>query len=121
MLLGTNQPADGNPAIVIMSTCPDEPSAQTIAAALIEDKLAACVNIIAGVTSVYQWQGKIEQSHEQCLIIKTLKHNYAAVERSIQELHPYELPEVISVPISEGSEQYLSWIAQNVNPMKKEV
>ena len=98
----------------IITTCPDQSSARTIADALIQENLAACVNIISGVTSVYHWQGKIEQSQEQLLFIKTLQQHYALVEQCILKLHPYELPEVIAVPINDGSAAYLSWISEQV-------
>lgn len=110
-----------NQAIAILSTCPDQASAQSIASHLVENRLAACVNIINNVVSVYQWEGKTEQSQEVCLLIKTLAHQYQFVEKAILELHPYELPEIISVTINTGSNSYLNWIEQNVNSKTAEV
>jgi periplasmic divalent cation tolerance protein len=103
---------------IILSTCPNQEVAETIAHALIEEKLAACVNIVPGVTSVYEWKGKIEKSQEQLLIAKTTTSTYSAVENAILKRHPYELPEVISIPINNGLASYLSWIDDNVLSVK---
>lgn len=95
---------------IIFCTCPDQKTAEQIASLLVEQKLAACVNIIAGVTSVYEWQGKIETSQEQLLIIKSHADKYDAIENKIKTNHPYELPEIIAVPIDRGLPDYLQWI-----------
>ncbi|MDH5326299.1 MAG: divalent-cation tolerance protein CutA [Gammaproteobacteria bacterium] len=102
-----------SPTIAIITTCPDAKSAHVVADTLVKQNLAACVNIITGVTSVYRWQNQIEHSTEQLLLIKTVKANYTAVEQCILKVHPYELPEVISVPIDKGYAAYLSWIREN--------
>ncbi len=95
---------------IVLCTCPDEASAQRIAEHLVERRLAACVNLIAGVRSVYVWQGETETTSEVQLVIKTSVARYDAVERQIQQLHPYELPEIVAVPIMAGLEGYLEWI-----------
>ena len=95
---------------LILSTCPSKESAESIAMILVENKLAACVNIIPGLTSVYEWQGKIEKSQEHLLIAITRSTAFQAVETAILERHPYELPEIISVPIENGLRNYLDWI-----------
>ncbi len=105
---------------IILSTCPDISSARTIATALVEQGLAACVNIVPGIESVYQWQGQIEQSSELLLIIKTRTECYAALEQALLALHPYELPEVIAVPLTTGLPAYLSWIDANLKQINQE-
>lgn len=99
--------------LMVLCTVPDQSVAESIATAVVGDGLAACVNIIAGIGSVYRWQGKIEQATEQLLIIKTTRAAYARLEERIAQLHPYELPEIIAVPIETGLAQYLSWIDQS--------
>ncbi len=98
--------------LLILCTCPDQATAQNIANQLVDQALAACVNILPGLTSVYQWQGKREISQEHLLLIKTTDAAYPALERAITALHPYELPEVIAVPIAQGLTGYLQWIEQ---------
>jgi periplasmic divalent cation tolerance protein len=96
---------------LVLCTCPDQGSAQTIAEHLIEQKLAACVNILPGITSIYSWQGKRESAQELLLVIKTTKNIYNTLEKTITELHPYELPEIIAVNIENGNAGYLNWIS----------
>lgn len=99
---------------IVLSTCPDQDTARGIAAALVERGLAACVNVLPGLESVYIWRGQREVSSEVLLLIKTRADRYADIEQAIRELHPYELPEVVAVPISAGLPDYLSWIDQAV-------
>ena len=99
---------------IVLSTCPSQEVAQNIAAKLVEAKLAACVNIVPGLTSVYEWQGKIETDQEHLLIAKTAAAAYQAVENAILDSHPYELPEIISIPINNGLANYLSWIDDTI-------
>lgn len=95
---------------LVYCTCPDSKSADQIALALVEQSLAACVNRIPGVVSTYRWQGHVEQASEHLLMIKTSVAQFDALSRAILELHPYELPEIIAVPIQQGFEPYLKWI-----------
>jgi periplasmic divalent cation tolerance protein len=95
---------------IVLTTCPDESVAQQIASTLVSEKLAACVNIIPGLTSVYEWQGNIEQDNELLLLIKTRQALSDQLFDRIQALHPYELPEIITVPIEGGLPAYLDWI-----------
>ena len=95
---------------MVLTTCNSSETSSLIAETLISNKLAACVNIIKGVESVYQWQGKIEHDKEILLIIKTRESLFSQVEQTIQELHSYELPEIIAVPIKTGEKNYLNWI-----------
>ncbi|VFN08078.1 MAG: divalent cation tolerance protein, partial [Candidatus Kentron sp. G] len=85
-----------------------------IAAALVDDKLAACVNIASGIQSVYSWQGKVEQDSELLLIIKTHGERIPALQQAIHDRHPYEVPEIISLPIESGSDKYLAWLGDAV-------
>jgi periplasmic divalent cation tolerance protein len=102
-------PAD---TLMIFCTCPDLESADRIAGHLVDRELAACVNITGPVTSVYKWQGKRENAEERLLLIKTTRQRYAEAEKAILSLHPYELPEIIAVPIDQGLPGYLLWIDQ---------
>ena len=99
---------------IIFSTCPDFKIAEDLARALIEKKVAACVNILPSITSVYSWQGKVEMDQEVLLMIKTRRECFESVETLILELHPYELPELVSVSIDKALPEYLSWINENV-------
>lgn len=97
-------------ALIVITSTPDRDVALKIARALIERKLAACVNILAEVTSVYRWQGKLETAAEVPLMIKTRAAIYDDVEAVIKNLHPYELPEIVAVPIERGLPDFLEWI-----------
>ena len=88
-----------------------------LAGRLVEERLAACVNILAPCESVYRWQGKIESAQEITLLIKTLRAHYGKVEKTIRQCHPYELPEIIAVPITAGLPAYIEWLAaETINP-----
>lgn len=98
--------------LLIYSTCPDRQSAEQIADHLVELQLAACVSILPGVTSIYRWEGKRETSEEHLLLIKSTTAGYQRLEQAIQKLHPYELPEIIAVPVERGLTGYIDWINQ---------
>ena len=100
---------------LVLCTCPDQDSAQLIAEQLVDNSLAACVNILPGIISVYRWLGSREQAQEHLLIIKTTSQVYDRLEETIRELHPYELPEVIAVSIENGNIDYLNWVSDNIN------
>jgi periplasmic divalent cation tolerance protein len=95
---------------IILCTCPDFDTAHKIAHYLVTAKLAACINILPAVTSVYEWQGQIETAQEQLLLIKSCQSHYPSIEAEIKRLHPYELPEVIAIAIENGFPDYLKWI-----------
>ncbi|MCG6900852.1 MAG: divalent-cation tolerance protein CutA [Gammaproteobacteria bacterium] len=97
-----------------LCTVPDKGTAMRIAAALVAEQLAACVNIIPAVQSVYRWQGAVEQAEELLLLIKTSDTVWSQLQERILALHPYELPEIISVPIQDGHSNYLNWIINNL-------
>jgi len=99
-------------ALLVMTNCPDEAVANAIALALVEERLAACVNLLPRGQSVYRWRGAIESASEIPLLIKTAASRYAALEARIRALHPYELPEIVAVPITRGLPAYLDWLAE---------
>lgn len=103
-------------ALLVLTNLPDRASAETLAAALVEAGLAACVNILAPCRSVYRWQGVVEAADEVPLLIKTSSTRYAALEAAIRARHPYELPEVIAVPITQGLPDYLAWVDAETRP-----
>lgn len=96
--------------LIIHTTTPDLRIAEQIAHTLVASSLAACVQISAPITSYYRWAGTLEQSTEYRLVIKTVTSRYQEVEHCIQELHPYEVPEVIAIPAANGAPAYLQWI-----------
>ena len=105
-----------SPYLMVYSTCPDEGVAEHIAEALVSRQLAACVNIIPKIRSIYRWQGNIERDWEVLLLIKTRKAQFQALEASIIELHPYELPEIVAVSVETGLADYLRWIDSSLEP-----
>ena len=97
--------------LLILTNLPDQASAEALAAALVGERLAACVSLLAPCRSVYRWQGKMESAQEVPLLIKSTTERYPALEAAIRAHHPYELPEIIAVPIAHGLPEYLSWVA----------
>lgn len=97
--------------LLILTNCPDESVANAIALALVESGLAACVNILPRVESIYRWQGAVESASEIPLLIKSTAANYAALETTIRQRHPYEVPEIIALPITHGLPAYLNWVS----------
>jgi len=96
--------------IVILVTTKDKKEAQKIARALLEEKLIACANIISGVDSMFWWQGKIDSSKEVLLVLKSKKNNFNKISIAVKKSHSYQTPEIIALPIINGSEDYLKWI-----------
>lgn len=96
--------------IVVLCTCPDGDTAARLARGLVEQELAACVNIIDSVRSIYRWRGETTEDREALLVIKAPAGRYERIEQAIVDSHPYELPEIIAVPIERGFERYLQWI-----------
>ncbi len=101
--------------IVVYITVPDFDIGKNIAKTLVEEKLAACVNITSQINSIYFWQGNIEDDTEHLLIIKTRKDVFEKLENRVKELHPYTVPEIIAMPIVLGSKDYLNWIDETLN------
>lgn len=96
--------------LLVLSTCPDADTAQRLARTLVEDRLAACVSILGPVTSIYRWRGAVETAGEVLLLAKTRADRYAALEQAMRALHPYEVPEIVAVPIEQGLHDYLDWV-----------
>ena len=101
-------------ARVVLTTSGNREEAEKIANALVESEVAACVNIVGPITSVYRWEGKVERAEEFLLAVKTWEDAYERVEAAIRELHSYELPECIALRVEKGSEQYLEWVESSV-------
>jgi periplasmic divalent cation tolerance protein len=101
-------------ALLIFSTCPDEREAKRLAQTLVEEKLAACVNIIRGVESVYRWENNVETATECLLMIKTVPERLEALTDRLQAIHSYQVPEIIAVPIVGGADKYLAWLKAQV-------
>ena len=99
---------------IVLSTAGSEDEARKIARQLVERQLAACVNIVPGIESIYRWQGKVESSREWLLLIKTSAGQFPAVRDAVQELHSYDLPECISLNIEDGSTEYLDWLGESL-------
>lgn len=97
--------------LLVVTNLPDRGAAERLAEGLIAKRLAACVNILAPCRSVYRWQGEVQHDEEHPVLIKTTPARYAQLEAEIRSLHPYELPEIIAVPIERGLPGYLAWVA----------
>jgi periplasmic divalent cation tolerance protein len=100
--------------VFVMAANGDE--AGRIARALVEERLAACVNITGPVDSVYRWRGAVENASEYMLVIKTSTRHFAKLERRVRELHSYEVPEIVAVTLSAGSKPYVAWLAESTRP-----
>ncbi len=97
--------------LLILCTCPDLATAERIAETVVGERLAACANIVPGLTSIYRWHGQVQRDSELLLLIKTREAVYSLLEARIRELHAYQVPEIIALPIQTGSAAYLDWIA----------
>ena len=100
--------------IVVLSTCADPADAERIARALVEGRLAACVSIVPAIRSFYRWKGAIEDNGEVMMIIKSSRDLFAALRAELEKLHPYDVPEILALPVVEGAENYLNWIGANL-------
>ena len=99
---------------IVLTTAGSQSEARRIAEVLVERKLAACVNIISRVQSIYRWEGKTQETEEWLLVIKSMKDSFSKLKDAIKELHPYELPECLSLTVEEGSEEYLNWVKDSM-------
>ena len=100
--------------IVVLTTCAVESDAERMARALVDGRLAACVNVVPGVRSFYHWKGETQSSQEFLLIVKTSRDLFGALRAEMEKLHPYELPELLALPVVAGSENYLGWLHSNL-------
>jgi periplasmic divalent cation tolerance protein len=98
------------PIVLVLTTVPSDALGEEIATALVTERLAACVNVGAAMTSIYRWKGSVERETERQLVIKTTSDRVTAVQQRIKDLHPYELPEFVVIEVSGGSDEYLNWI-----------
>ena len=101
----------GKGAVVVLCTFPDVEQARAIAAELVERRLAACVNLLPGVESIYRWEGKVERAGEVLAVIKTTR--YPELEAALKELHPYEVPEILALPVAVGLAGYMRWLGES--------
>ena len=109
---------EATPYRIVLCTCPDMGTAEGIANQVVRSGLAACVNIVPGLKSVYLWKGAVEADDELLLLIKTTEARYQELEAAIREAHPYELPEIVCVPILAGLPGYLQWIQDATSPSR---
>jgi periplasmic divalent cation tolerance protein len=106
---------DPTPYVLVITTCADRDSAVALAGALVESRLAACVNVVDGVTSIYSWKGSVERDPECLLLVKTRRELFDRLREEVRLRHPYELPEVIAVPVQDGLSGYLRWIDESLD------
>ena len=102
--------------LLVLTNLPDRASAEKLAGTLVEQSLAACVNILAPCRSVYRWKGVLQHDDEHPVMVKTTRERYPALEAAIRAAHPYELPEIIAVPVTAGLPAYLQWVADETSP-----
>jgi len=98
--------------LIVLVTCPPD-RARQIATALVEERVAACVNVVPGLQSIYRWQGEVQSDGEALLIVKTAKDRFDALKQAVLKHHPYELPEVIAVAVDRGHAPYLEWVVES--------
>ncbi len=104
---------DQSRELIVFVTTPNNEEAVRLAEAFVSERLAACVNIVAPIQSVYRWEGKVTRDSEALMIIKTTSVRYPELERRVKELHSYSTPEVIALRVEQGSEQYLNWLRES--------
>lgn len=104
--------------VLVLTTVPDDPSAEALARTLVDEKIAACVNLLPPMVSIYRWKGDVERGAERQLVIKTTRASVPALEKRIKELHSYELPELIVVAVDGGAKDYLAWVVQGVQEVR---
>ncbi len=102
-------------AVIVLCTLANQQDALRIGSAVVEARLAACVNVLPAIRSIYRWKGEIEQADEVLMLIKTTQDGFRALRDRIKELHPYETPEIVAVPIVDGLADYLGWIREQVS------
>jgi periplasmic divalent cation tolerance protein len=103
-------------ALLVLTNVPERAAAERLADMLVEEQLAACVNILAPCRSVYRWKGEVQHDEEHPVLIKTTADRYPALEQALRAAHPYELPEIVAVPVERGLPGYLDWVAAETRP-----
>jgi periplasmic divalent cation tolerance protein len=111
--LGSAAASEMTDVLLVLTTCPNAESAELIANTLVSERLAACVSQISGVLSTYIWEGQLQHEREFQLVIKTTQGQWATLAERLKSLHPYEVPELIAIPVCAGSQSYLDWVRQN--------
>lgn len=109
---------DGDAILLCLCSCPDATSAEQLAGALVGERLAACINIVPGLRSVFRWQGSVQRESEVLLLIKTTRSRYPALQARLPQLHPYELPELLAVESVFGLPAYLQWVVESSRPVE---
>ena len=99
--------------LVVLVTCPNRRAAETIGRTLVEERHAACANVVPGLTSTYRWQGKICRESEVLVLLKTRRSCFPTLARRVRQLHPYSVPEIVALPVVLGSRTYLAWVAES--------
>ena len=102
---------------VVLTTLPDDGDAMGLARTLVEERLAACVNILPPMKSIYRWRGEVEEAPERQIVIKTSRARIPALRQRLGDLHPYDVPEFVVLPIADGSDAYLRWIGESTRPL----
>jgi periplasmic divalent cation tolerance protein len=105
--------------VIVFSTCASQEEAKRIARGLVEERLAACVNIIDGIESIYSWQGKVEESKEVMLVVKSRRDLLGRLQERLASMHSYEVPEAIAIPVVDGLPAYLEWLDREIDPPGK--
>ena len=105
--------------VIVLTTLPADADATTFAQALVEDRLAACVNLLPVMESVYRWEGNVEQEQERQVVIKTSRSRMAALWERVRELHPYDVPEFVVLPIVDGNDVYLRWLGESTHDLPR--
>lgn len=108
-----------NEVLVVLTNLPDAASAERLARHLVEQRVAACVNQLAPCTSIYRWQGAVESATEVPLLIKSTRAAYPALEQAIRAAHPYDVPEIVALPVAAGLPAYLAWVGQETESLKE--
>jgi len=115
-----SEPATATGVRVVFVTAPDEAVAESLVRTLVDEKLAACGNIVPGLVSIYHWQGQVQRDAEVLIILKTAENNVARLTQRVPELHPYEVPEVVVLPVVDGHHAYLDWVRLAGNARRAE-
>jgi periplasmic divalent cation tolerance protein len=105
----------GDKIRLVLTTCPDATTAEEIARELVEERLAACGNVVPGLTSIYRWKGAIERADEWLLLLKTTSDRLEALAARMRELHPYDVPEILTIEIARGDADYVRWVVEETH------